>query len=73
MGPLPRSKEDYSYLLTTMCLESMYPDVFPLKYIRATIVVEGMMNIFSRIGLPRKLLTDQGKQFTGSLMNESCS
>ena len=30
-GPFTRSKEGYTYLLTSMCLATKYPDTVPLK------------------------------------------
>ena len=57
---------------TAMCLASEYPEVIPLKDIRAETVAENMMEIFCRLGVPRKLLTDQGSQFAGHLMKELC-
>ena len=55
-----------------MCPATKYPDAIPLKDIRAVTVAEALQEIFSKSGFPKKLLTDQGKQFTGALMQELC-
>ena len=68
-----RSKEGYTYFLTSMCLATKYPDTIPLKDVRAVTVAEALLDIFSRSGFPKKLLTDQRKQFTGALMQDYTS
>ena len=50
-----------------MCLASKYPEAIPLKDIRAETVAEGMLEIFSRTGIPKTLPTDQGQQFVEKL------
>ena len=72
VGPFPRSSQGYKYLLTTICLASKYPDVVPLKDMSAVSVAEALVEIFSRTGLPRVLLSDQGSQFVSSLMKQLC-
>ena len=48
------------------------PEAIPLKDIRTETVAEGMLEIFSHTGIPKKLLTDQGKQFMGKLNKQLC-
>ena len=73
VGPLPRTKRGHKYILTCMCLGSKYPEAIPLKRVDVETVAEGMIEVFSRTGIPRELLTDQGSVFTGKLMKELCS
>ncbi len=61
VGPFPRSKSGYKYLLTMICLASRYPEALPLKSITADEVAEGLVELFCRHGVPRQLLSDQGK------------
>ena len=56
-----------------MCLGSKYPEAIPLKRVDVETVVEGMIEVFSRTGIPRELLTDQRNVFTGKMMKELCS
>ena len=42
-----------------MCLASKYPEAIPLKKVDAPTVAEAMLEIFSRIGVPSEILTDQ--------------
>ena len=72
VGPYERSQHGYKYVLTAMCLASKYPEAIPLKDIRAETVAEAMVEIFSRTGVPQKMLTDQGSQFVGHLNQQLC-
>ena len=72
VGPFPRSKEGYKYILTSICLASKYPDAIPLKDISAGSVAEGMTEMWSRTGIPREILTDQGSQFMSQLSKQLC-
>ncbi len=47
-----------------------WPDVVPLNSISAKSVAEALISIFGRTGLPLQLLSDNGTQFTGTLVKE---
>ena len=72
VGPFPRAKSGYKYLLTMICLASRYPEALPLKTITAEDVAEGLVELFCRHGLPRSILSDQGKQFKCALFEQLC-
>ena len=72
VGPLPRTTSGYKYLLTAMCLYTKFPEAIPLKRIDNLSVLNAMMEIFSRYGMPKELLTDQGSVFTSSLTRHMC-
>ena len=72
VGPLPRTSSGHKYLLTTMCLYTKYPDAIPLKKVDNTSVLDAMMQIFSRYGMPSEWLTDQGSVFTSKLTALMC-
>ena len=42
----------------------------PLKSINAEPVVEELVLLFSRVGVPKEILTDQGSTFTSQLLKE---
>ena len=44
-------------------MATQWPDAVPLKNATAKAVAEGCMTIFSRTGLPLRILIDQGAQF----------
>ena len=72
VGPFPKGKGGYMYVLTAICMSSRWPEAVPLKSITARAVATGMMEIFSRTGIPLQLITDQGSQFLGSLVTHLC-
>lgn len=67
VGPLPRSKSGFKYLLTCMDYASRYPEAIPLKRVDAKTVVDALIQIFSRFGVPDELLSDNGSAFTAKL------
>ena len=71
VGPFPRS-HGYRYLLTYICLASKCPEAIPLKHASAKECAEALIDIFSRNGVPVSLLSDQGAQFMGVLMQCLC-
>ena len=72
VGPFPKAKNGYRFLLTAVCMGSKWPEAIPLKTETARAVANGMIEIFARTGVPLKLLTDQGAQFLGSLVKHLC-
>ena len=72
VGPLPKSSSGHRYLLTMMCLYTKFPAAIPLKRVDNETVIEAMMEIFSRYGVPKVLLTDQGSVFTSKLTKAMC-
>ena len=68
VGPFPRSKDGYKYLLTATCLATKFPHATPLKDIRAETVAEAMVQLFMEQGIPLQILTDKGTQFVSALM-----
>ena len=73
VGPLPRTSSGHKYLLTAMCLYTKFPDAIPLKKVDNASVLDAMMQIFSRYGMPYELLTDQGSVFTSKLTALMCT
>ena len=73
IGPIhPPTKRGHRFILTLVDFASRYPEAVPLKRIDTETVAEAMLEIFSRVGFPRKILTDLGKQFTSDCMQEVC-
>ena len=72
VGPMPKGKGGYRFLLTAICMASKWPEALPLRSITAKAVAQSMLEIFSRRGIPLQLLTDQGAQFVRSLVSKLC-
>jgi transposase InsO family protein len=70
VGPIyPTSNKGYKYILTVVDTATRWPEAVPLKRITAQAVQEALLDIFSRMGLPDEILSDNGTQFTSDLMN----
>ena len=72
VGPIPKGKGGCIYILTLIDMASKWPEAVPLRSTKSTIVAEGLMELISRVGIPLKILTDQGSQFMGSIMTKLC-
>ena len=72
VGPFPKGKGGCRFLLTCICMASKWPEAIPLKTITAKAVSVGLMEIFSRTGIPLELLSDQGAQFVGKITTQLC-
>ncbi|KAL5505725.1 hypothetical protein EMCRGX_G007206 [Ephydatia muelleri] len=70
VGPLPRSRSGNKYILVLCDYGTKYPEAIPLKSIDAEHIAEQLISVFSRIGIPREILTDQGSNFTSQLLAE---
>ncbi|XP_068203635.1 uncharacterized protein [Palaemon carinicauda] len=64
VGPLPKTKTGFQYMLTIMDGTTRFPEVIPVRCIKSGIVIKHLMDFFSRYGLPRKIQSDQGSNFT---------
>ncbi|GBN38314.1 Transposon Tf2-8 polyprotein [Araneus ventricosus] len=70
VGPLPPSR-GYTYALARVDRFSRWPEVIPLKDIKAeTVAFEFYANWIARFGVHEKLTSDQGRQFESRLFRE---
>ncbi|XP_037779191.1 uncharacterized protein K02A2.6-like [Penaeus monodon] len=71
VGPLnPPSDDGHKYILTLIDYATGFPEAIPLREIDSVSVAEALLVIFSRVGIPREILSDRGTQFTSQLMGE---
>ena len=69
VGPLPRSSQGNRYILVVCDYATRYPEAFALKSIDAETVADSLIQLFSRIGIPKEILTDQGSNFMSRLLS----
>lgn len=61
VGPLhPITDRGNRYILTLVDYATRYPEAVTLPSIETERVAEALMDIFSQIGVPRKMLTAMG-------------
>lgn len=70
VGPLPCTGKGHQYLLTVMCPTTRYPEAIPLRNIKAKTIVPHLLNLFTRVGIPIIIQSDQGSNFTSNLFSE---
>ena len=66
----PPSEAGHRYILTLVDYATRYPEAVPLKKITTEAVAEALLDIYSRVGIPEEVLTDQGTQFMSECMQE---
>ena len=70
VGPLPKSRSGKRYVLVICDYATHYPEAVALRSIDAEHIAEELVVVFSRVGVPREILTDQGSNFTSQLLTE---
>ena len=70
VGPLPRSRAGNRYVLVICDYATRYPEAVPLRSIDADRIAEELIKVFTRVGIPKEILTDQGSNFTSQLLTE---
>lgn len=73
MGPLPRSKKGYKYILTVIDQALRYPEAVPMRRIDAKTTCDVLIPILAWFGIPAEVLTDNRTNFVSSLTQELCS
>lgn len=60
VGPLHRTRKGNRYILTLCDYSTKYPEAVALKVIDTETVANALIEIFSRTGIPKEILSDQG-------------
>jgi len=73
VGPLPVTESGNKYLLTFVDNFTRFCEAIPIaKQDTETIAREFVVRIITQFGVPRRLLTEQGANFTSALIKETC-
>ena len=71
VGPVaPVSEAGHRYILTLVDYATRYPEGVLIKKITTQAVDEALLDIYSRVGIPEEVLTDQGTQSMFECMQE---
>jgi len=70
VGPLPCSRRGNKYILVVCDYAKRYPEAIPPCSIDAGTVEKHLMHLFSRVGIPKEILSDQGTNFMSQLLRE---
>uniref|UniRef100_A0A8C5Q0W8 Gypsy retrotransposon integrase-like protein 1 n=3 Tax=Leptobrachium leishanense TaxID=445787 RepID=A0A8C5Q0W8_9ANUR len=72
VGPLVKSARGHQYILVVLDYATRYPEAMPLRNSSAKSIAKELVLMFSRVGIPKEILTDQGTPFMSRVMRELC-
>lgn len=70
IGPLDRSKSGNKFILTICDYATRYPEAIALPSTEASRIAKHLVELFSRVGIPDEILTDQGTNFMSALLQD---
>ena len=70
IGPLPESLLGYKYALTVQDWFSGYPEIIPLKSLKAGEIADALYQVFTRTGVPLKIMSDLHASLISEIMNK---
>ena len=71
--PLKRTKKGHKWILTVMDFLTRYPEAIPLRKTDATTVAKALCDFFTKMGIPREILSDRGSNFLSKVMKAMSS
>lgn len=72
VGPLLKSAHGHEHILVIVDYTTRYPEALPLRKATAKAIAREIFLLFSRVGIPSDILTDQGTPFMSRLMADLC-
>ena len=73
VGPLPKSARGHRFILVIMDYATQFPEAIPLRSATARAVARELFMLFSRVGIAKEILTDQGTCFMSRVVNALCT
>ena len=70
VGQLPCTQRGNRFILTICDYATHYPEAIAPPSVEAPRVAKELVNLFSHVGVPDEILTDQGTNFMPSLLEE---
>ena len=70
VGPLPRTASGKRFILVISDYATRYPEAYAMGTVTAPAIAEKLIDFFSRYGVPKEILTDQGSNFMSELLKE---
>lgn len=72
VGPLEKTQAGNHFILLVCDYSTRYPAAFPLRDITAKQIAYALLQLFSRVGIPSEILTDQGTNFLSITLKQVC-
>jgi len=70
IGPLSPPPDRNRWILTIIDMCTRFPECIPLRDISSSSVTEALLGVFSGVGLPDRIHSDRGSQFTSEMMQQ---
>ncbi|CAJ1064638.1 uncharacterized protein LOC120723181 [Xyrichtys novacula] len=70
VGPLEKSASGNRYILVMCDYATRYPEAFLLRSVKARHVANCLLQLFSRVGIAKEILTDCGTNFLSKLLRQ---
>ncbi|XP_036066885.1 uncharacterized protein LOC112138883 isoform X2 [Oryzias melastigma] len=70
VGPVERTQSGNRYILVICDYGTRYPEAFPLRDITAKQIAYALLQLFSRVGIPSEILTDQDTNFLSNTLKQ---
>uniref|UniRef100_A0A803JM67 Gypsy retrotransposon integrase-like protein 1 n=1 Tax=Xenopus tropicalis TaxID=8364 RepID=A0A803JM67_XENTR len=72
VGPIVKSARGHQHILVIMDYATRYPEAIPLRNTSSKSIARELVHVFSRVRIPKEILTDQGTPFMSRVMKELC-
>lgn len=73
VGPLEPSSRGHKHILVIVDYATRYPEAIPLIKVSTKVICEHLVELFTRVGFPKEILTDQGTPFMCETMKQVCA
>ena len=70
VGPLPKTRKGNQYMLTILDPTTRYPEAYPLKNISTKSIVKCLLHLFTSVGIPKIIQSDQGSNFSSKFFQQ---
>ena len=68
--PLPKTSTGEQYVLVFTDYATRYPEAYALRNVTASAVAERLIDLFSKYGVLKEILPNQGKNFISDLLDD---
>lgn len=72
VGPLSKSAHGHEQILVIVDYVTKYPEALSLRKATAKAIAKELFMLFTLVGIPSEVLTDQGTPFMSQLMADLC-
>lgn len=70
VGPLERSQSGNRFILVICDYATRYPEAYPLREVTAKQVATALLRLFTQVGIPKEVPTDQGPNFMSRTLHQ---